>query len=47
MPVSDHSEVADLRINPTALLKGIDTAAEAGNERLAVEFQVLMRRDAG
>ena len=47
VPVSDHSEVADLRINPTTLLKGIDTAAEAGNERSAVEFQILMRRDAG
>ena len=47
VPVSDHSEVADLRINPAAFLKGINTAAEAGNERSAVEFQVLMQRDAG
>ena len=47
VPVSDHSEVPDLRINPTAFLKGIDTAAKAGNERSAVEFQVLMRMDAG
>ena len=47
VPVSDHSEVADLRINPTALLKGIDTTAEAGNERSAVEFQIFLQRDTG
>ena len=47
VPVADHSEVADLGIDPAALVEGVFAAAQAGDEGSAVQLQLLGGGDAG
>ena len=46
VPVADHAEVADLGIDPAALVEGVFAAAQAGDEGSAVQFQLLGGGDA-